>query len=86
MKEKDVALIIIVCFVSAVFSLFVTRAIFTAPKHRQQQVEVVEKLTSEFAIPTKEDKYFNANAINPTRLIKIGENPNPQPFDEPTKR
>ncbi len=81
MKQKDIAIIIIVCFVSAVASLFISRAIFTAPKHRQQQVEVVEAISTEFNKP--DAKYFNNESLNPTRLIKIGENPNPQPFFGP---
>ncbi len=84
MKQKDIVLIIIVCFVSAVLSLFISKAIFTSPKQRQQPVEVVEKLTSEFVIP--DTKYFNVNSINPTRLIRIGENPNLKPFNGPPKQ
>jgi hypothetical protein len=78
MKQKDIVLIIVVSFISAVFSLFISKALFSSPENRQEKVEVVEKITADFSQP--DAKYFNPNAINPTQLIRIGENPNPQPF------
>lgn len=78
MKQKDIALIILVSFVSAIASFFISNALFTSPRNRQQQVEVVEKITADF--PDPDPKYFNTNAINPTQLIEIGEDPNLQPF------
>lgn len=78
MKQKDIVLIIGVCVVSALFSLFISKAIFTSPKQRQQQVEVVEGITNTFTTP--DTKYFNEKSTNPTRLIQIGDNPNQKPF------
>lgn len=79
MKQKDVALIILVGFVSAVLSYFVSNALFASPKDRQEEVEVVEPITTDF--PTPDKKYFNPESINPTQLIQIGDNPNAQPFN-----
>ena len=78
MKQKDIVLIIVISFISAVFSLFLSNAMFSSPKNRQEKVEVVDAITADFSKP--DVKYFNPNAINPTQLIQIGENPNPQPF------
>ena len=48
------------------------------PKNRQAKVEVVQKITSDF--PQPDTKFFNSGAVNPTQLIQIGQEQNPQPF------
>jgi hypothetical protein len=78
MKQKDIALIIIIVFISAIISLFVSKAIFAPPKNRQQQVEVVQPISADF--PKPDSRYFNKNAFDPTQLITIGQNANPDPF------
>lgn len=78
MKQKDVALIIVIVFLSAVVSLFASKAIFTSPKNRQQEVEVVQPITSNF--PQPDSSYFNSSAIDPTQLINVGQNANTNPF------
>lgn len=78
MKQKDIALIIVIVFISAVASLFISKLLFTSPKNRQQQVEVVQPISADFSMP--DNRYFNDKAFNPTRLIKIGDNTNPSPF------
>lgn len=78
MKQKDVALIIIIAFISALISLFVSKAIFAPPKNRQQPVEVVQPITADF--PAPDTHYFNSNAFDPTQPITISQNANPDPF------
>jgi hypothetical protein len=78
MKQKDVALIIIIVFISAVISLFLSKAIFAPPKNRQQEVEVVQPITTDF--PKPDSHYFNDQAYDPTQSITIGQNANPNPF------
>jgi hypothetical protein len=78
MKQKDIALIAVIVFISAIFSYFISNALFAAPKNRQQKVEVVEPISSDFATP--DTRYFNSSAIDPTKTITIGENANPDPF------
>ena len=78
MKQKDIALILVVVVMSGVLSLFVARLLFTPPKNRQQKVEVVDAITTDFLHP--DSQYFNATSINPTQLIRISENANPAPF------
>lgn len=82
MKQKDIALIIVVVFISAIISLFVSKAIFAPPKNRQQEVEVVQPITADF--PKPDSKYFNSQAFDPTQLITIGQNANPDPFSSTT--
>jgi len=79
MKQKDVILIIVIAFVSAVLSLVLSNMIFASPKNRQQTIEVVDAITSDF--PTPDSKYFNNNAVDPTQLIQIGNNNNQTPFN-----
>ena len=79
MKQKDIGLIIVIVFVSAVLSFFVSKAIFAAPKNRQQQVEVVQPITADF--PPPDSRYFNPTAFDPTQLITVGQNANLNPFN-----
>ncbi|HEU4914125.1 MAG TPA: hypothetical protein VFT16_01840 [Candidatus Saccharimonadales bacterium] len=78
MKQKDVAMIIIVVFVSGVLSFVLSDMLFGKPADRQQKAEVVDVITSDFPLPS--EKYFNVNSIDPTQLIEIGDSNNPNPF------
>lgn len=79
MKQKDIALIAIIVFVSAVLSFVISRILFAPPQNRQAKVEVVQPITADF--PQPDSRYFNKNSIDPTKLITIGDNPNPSPFN-----
>ena len=79
MKQKDIALIIVIVFISALISFFVSKTIFSSPKNRQQQVEVVQPITADFP-EARQVHYFNSSAFDPTQLITIGQNANPDPF------
>jgi hypothetical protein len=78
MKQKDLALIIVIAIIGAIASLFISKIIFVTPKDRQQQVEVVQPITAYFPQPSAE--YFNSSSIDPTKLITIGQNANSNPF------
>lgn len=78
MKQNDVALIIFIVFISAIFSIFVSKAIFASPKNRQQVVEIVQPITADF--PQPNSNYFNSNSFDPTKAINIGQNANSNPF------
>jgi hypothetical protein len=80
MKQKDIALIAVVVIVSGTLSLLLSNLVIASPKNRKQQVEVVEPITADFPKPVS--KYFNSQSIDPTQLIKIGDNSNPQPFNK----
>jgi hypothetical protein len=79
MKQKDIALVLVVVIVSIVVALVVSRMIFSSPKNRQQTAEKVDKISPDFALPST--RYFNADSINPTQLIQIGNSNNPNPFN-----
>ena len=98
MKQKDLALIILVVVISAdrptastpcstaaptMISFFISGRLFPSPKNRQQQVDVVQPITSDF--PSPNPRYFNKQAFDPTQPITIGQNANPNPFNSPTR-
>ncbi len=80
MKQKDIALIIVIAFISGVVSFVLSNKLFVTPSNRQQQVEVVDPINASFNLPSK--KYFNSSSINPTQTPTInGNNNNQNPFN-----
>lgn len=79
MKQKDIALIIVIVFISAVVSFFVSGKIFSSPKDRQQKAEVVNPITAD--LPKPDTRFFNDHSFDPTRVIVLGQNANPNPFN-----
>jgi hypothetical protein len=78
MKQKDIALIIVVMFFSGIVSLLVSNLFFASDSERSLTAEVVEPIDSSFQHP--DAAFFNERSINPTQLIKIGDSSNKQPF------
>jgi hypothetical protein len=78
MKQKDIALIIVIAFISAIISFIASDKIFVTPANRQQEVEVVDVINPKFQIPSS--KYFNSNSIDPTQESQIGSGNNQNPF------
>lgn len=72
MKQKTIMTIIITSVLSTVFAFVLSNYLFRSPKNRQQKTEVVQKITTDFKEPDK--TYFNAQSINPTQIITIGDN------------
>lgn len=79
MKQKDLGLIVVIVIFSAIISLLVSNAIFASPDSRQQEVEVVEPISTDFPKPDR--KYFNKNAFDPTKNITIEQSDNATPFN-----
>ena len=82
MKQKDIALVLVVAIVSVIISIFASKAIFSGSL-KPQQVVVTKPLSSEFPIP--DSHYFNAQANDPTILITIGGSTNSNPFSNNTQ-
>lgn len=78
MKKNDIVLIIVVIFFSGIVSVVVTSLVFVPKKTKQLTAQKVDPINSNFQQPDK--RFFNDKAINPTKLIQIGESNNPQPF------
>lgn len=81
MKQKDVALIIVIVFFSGIISFLISGKIFITPSNRQQKVQTVDVIDSNFQKPS--DKYFNSTSIDPAQLVQIGDNNNQNPFNNP---
>ncbi|CAN5697841.1 hypothetical protein BH23PAT2_BH23PAT2_03130 [soil metagenome] len=79
MRKKDITLIIVVVFISAVISFLLSGYIVGNPETEPQSAEKVEDITTDFNEPST--SYYNNEAINPTQLIRIGdEEGNQSPF------
>lgn len=79
MKQKDIILIVFVIILTGIVTFFASNALFGSQKQRQEKVEVIEPITSDF--PKPDSKYFNSNSIDPTQQITIGNNQNTKPFN-----
>jgi hypothetical protein len=78
MKQKDVALIIIIAAISGGVSFAASHFLFATPKDRHQNVAVVDAITTEFVTP--DSKFFNSQSIDPAKLIEVQNSKNPNPF------
>ena len=78
MKQQDVAMIIVIVFISGVLSFFVSNKLISPPKHNLK-APIVQPISSEFNLPSQ--KYFNGESINPTQIIHIGDNTNQTPLN-----
>lgn len=79
MKQQDIAVIIVVVFISGFVSFFLSGQFISSPKNRKQTVEVVQPITAEFKLPN--DKYINIDSYAPAQLIIIGNDNNQKPFN-----
>ncbi|CAN5155815.1 hypothetical protein BH09PAT3_BH09PAT3_5220 [soil metagenome] len=78
MKQKDIALIVVIAVIAGAISLVTSRVLFVGSGNRQQTVEVAEPISTVFTTPSS--KYFNDKSVNPTQTIQIGNSTNPSPF------
>jgi hypothetical protein len=78
MKKNDIAMIILIASVSAMFAYFIGRTLIGDPESRAVQVKTVEAISTDVERP--DATVFNKNAINPTVEINIGNSSNQQPF------
>lgn len=78
MKKKDIVIIIAVAIVSAIFSYVLSNYLFGGDSKQNLTAPVVQPISADFADP--DPRFFNANSLNPTQNITIGETQNNQPF------
>lgn len=77
MKQKDIAIIIVIAAVSGVISFFLSGKLFVG-SNNEMQAEVVDTISADFTPPS--DKYFNKDSINPAQTIQLGAGGNSNPF------
>lgn len=80
MKQKDLSIIIAIAFLSAIISLLLSNKLFVTPDNRQQKVEVVDVIYTDFEEPNT--RYFNVDSINPTQNSQLNST-NQTPFNAP---
>ena len=79
MKQKDIALIVVVAVISIVVATLASNVLIGSGG-RQQEAEVVDAISATFESPSQD--YFNSQSVDPTQIIRIGENANPTPFEQ----
>lgn len=79
MKQKDFLVIGVIIVISIFVSLYISKKIIVPPKNQEQQVVVIQPISSTFPLPSS--KYFNSNSIDPAQLITIGQSANSNPFN-----
>lgn len=79
MKKSDWAAIILIVALVGIASYFVVGAIMPSPSENPQSVPIATEITSDIVEPSKE--IFNADAINPTVRITIGNQSDERPFN-----
>lgn len=80
MKQKDLVLVVVVAVISIAVASIVSNVVIGHDGGRQQQAEVVDAISATFDQPNK--SYFNGESIDPTQIIRIGDNSNQAPFNQ----
>jgi hypothetical protein len=79
-KSKDIPLLLVIGFISAVLSVLISNNFIATEEKRSQEVEVVQPIVVDF--PEPDEAFFNKDSVNSTQLIKIGEGANQSPFNQ----
>lgn len=80
MKKNDITVIAISAIIASVFSIILSQVLFGASS-KNLTAEKVDAISADFNKPDpKTSTIFNSQAIDPTRLIKIGDTTNNNPF------
>lgn len=80
MKQKDLALVAVVAVFSIIVASLASNVLIGHGGGRQQQAETVDAISATFDQPSKD--YFNNDSVDPTQIIRIGDNSNQAPFSQ----
>lgn len=83
MKRKELIMLGSVAVVAAFFAYILAGILFGSPKKNAVLVPAVTPISSNLPITNNDATYksiFNSQAIDPTQLIRVGGQTNPQPF------
>lgn len=78
MKKTDIAILILIVGISLLTAFLVGQALFGGRVAQPVEVETAESISADVTQPDK--AIFNAEAINPSVQIQIGQSSNEQPF------
>ena len=71
-------MLIVIAFASGIISLLLSNVFFAGSGAKNQKVETIDSITSDFKLPNK--KYFNKDAVDPALLVQVAPNDNQNPF------
>lgn len=80
MRDGDKTLVLVSVVFSGIISLVISNLLLGGAEHKTV-VETMEPLSSVFSEP--DPKHFNSSSLNPTREIRIGDDIDGLPFEEP---
>ena len=80
MKKDDAILIIGTMILSAIIAILVTTRL--APNYSSTHRQIVHVSTIDTIFKPPSNQYLNSNSIDPTLLVKIGNNSNNEPFSQ----
>ncbi len=78
MKKNDILLLVVVGVVAGVLSLLIANFLFGGEKKYTLTAPTIAPISEQFQTP--DTRYFNAQALNPTKNINIGDTSNTDPF------
>lgn len=78
MKPKDFAVVGVAVVLGIILSIIVSNMVFGSGSAHNQQIEIVPSISA--TLPKPDSQYFNANSLDPTQFISIGNSQNPNPF------
>ena len=82
MKRKDIATLVVVGIITAIFSAVVSMLLFSPPKHdaKAPSVDVISNSMPDIKNDPDYNTIFNDSALDPTQPVQIGGNQNDTPF------
>lgn len=75
MKQSEIAALVVVASISVVIAYFVASSLIGSPGSESVSVKTIDEITTDVVEP--DDSIFNADAINPTVEVVIGEQSSP---------
>lgn len=85
MKRQDILTFIIIAVITGTISMFISKTIFSSEQKAVNvpQVEPIDPNLAQVKTDPAYQAFFNANALDPTQLIQIGNTKNTAPFGGP---
>ena len=79
-KQTDIAMLVLITAISLVAAYLIGGALINSPESRSTPVEIAIPINTDF--PEPDTRIFNANSINPTEKIEIGDSNTNAPFQD----
>jgi capsular polysaccharide biosynthesis protein len=83
MKRREIIMVVIIGFFTAIIAFLLSTIIFKSPQHRSTKVPVAGSIDTNFPDIRHDSNYntiFNDKALDPAVPLNASTNPNNQPF------